>query len=86
MEDNKPPNLTLHRKGTRYLSFKIGDWMSGLKSYRATIDGKFILMNQDHKKQKIWTDTKYTGEWKGEFKLVLVDNAGNETVYKRNLQ
>ena len=86
LEDNKPPNLTLHRKGTRYLSFKIGDWMSGLKSYRATIDGKFILMNQDHKKQKIWTDTKYTGEWKGEFKLVLVDNAGNETVYKRNLQ
>lgn len=85
LEDSKPPSVQLYRKGTRYLSFKIWEGMSGLASFKATIDGRFILMNYDHKQAKIWTDTYYLGEWKGEFKLVVKDNAGNETVYTRNL-
>ena len=84
-EDTKPPSVQLHRRGTRYLSFKIWEGMSGIKSFKATIDGKFILMNYDHKQNKIWTDTHYSGSWEGEFKLVVTDNANNEAVYTRKL-
>ena len=84
-EDTKAPTVKVHKKGKRYLSFKMWEDMSGIKSFKATIDGKFILMNYDHKQAKIWTDTHYKGDWKGEFKLVVIDNANNQTVYTQNL-
>jgi hypothetical protein len=85
LEDNKPPSIQLHRKGTRYMSFKIYDGLSGLKSFKATVNGKFILMNYDHKQNLIWTDSYFDGNWQGEFKLVVTDNANNEAVFTRML-
>lgn len=66
------------------IRFTIGDNLSGLASFRATIDGKWVLMQYDPKKKTIWyTFDSRVG--KGDHKLVLkvTDKCGNERVYEK---
>jgi hypothetical protein len=61
------------------LKVKIKDSKSGIKNYRASIDGKWILMELNHKKGILtydFTDKKLVGS-KHIFKLVVSDNVGN---------
>ncbi|WP_205618013.1 M23 family metallopeptidase [Tenacibaculum ovolyticum] len=61
------------------LKVKIKDSKSGIKNYRASIDGKWILMELNHKKGILtydFTDKKLVGS-KHLFKLVVSDNVGN---------
>lgn len=67
--------------------FKIQDDLSGISSYRATIDGQWLLMYYDAKTATIWSERLNKDElMKGEFKLVVVDEAGNRAVYTNNLK
>ncbi|MEX2235637.1 MAG: M23 family metallopeptidase [Cyclobacteriaceae bacterium] len=67
--------------------FKIDDDLSGISSYRATIDGQWLLMYYDSKSSTIWSERLNKDElMKGEFKLVLVDQAGNRAVYTNQLK
>jgi len=68
------------------LTLKIEDKMSGLKEFRATVDGKWVLMNYDYKKNLLWSE-KLNPEipFSGDFVLTVTDNAGNSSVYKTNL-
>lgn len=61
------------------LKVKIADKGSGIKDYRATINGKWILMEYNHKRGILtydFSDKKLTGS-KHIFKLVVSDNVGN---------
>lgn len=61
------------------LKVKIKDKESGIKNYRATIDGEWILMEYNHKKGILtydFNDKKLVGS-KHLFKLVVSDNVGN---------
>lgn len=61
------------------LKVKISDIGSGIKDYRATIDGKWILMEYNHKKNILtynFSDKKLVGS-KHIFKIVVSDNVGN---------
>ncbi|WP_299443546.1 M23 family metallopeptidase [uncultured Aquimarina sp.] len=68
----------------QFLKIKIDDADSGIKSYRATINGKFILMEYDYKTgmlvynfdDKIITDTE------NKFKLIVLDKVGNNTTFE----
>ena len=68
----------------------ISDKGSGIKSYRATLDGEWILMEYDLKKKKLvynFSDKKLVGS-KHSFKIVVSDNVGNTntlsaTFYKK---
>ena len=61
------------------LKVKISDIGSGIKNWRATIDGKWILMQYNHKKKILthnFSDKKLVGS-KHIFKIVVSDNVGN---------
>jgi hypothetical protein len=66
-----------------FLTIKISDIQSGIKSYKAFIDDEWILMEYDVKKKKLsynFNDKKLVGS-KHIFKLVVSDNVGNTNTY-----
>jgi len=68
----------------RTIRIKIGDNLSGIRSYRGTIDGKWILMEYDAKNSMLtylFDDEKVD---KGEhiFKLIVKDNRWNSSKYE----
>ncbi|MAC96591.1 MAG: peptidase M23 [Flavobacteriales bacterium] len=65
------------------ISIKIQDNLSGINSYRAEIDGKWVLMEYDYKKDMLYYffDEKVK-EGKHNFKLVVTDGVNNKTVYE----
>lgn len=68
----------------KYLTVKIQDDFSGIKSYRGEIDGKWIRMEYDAKNSMLkynFSDLKLIGK-KHTFTLVVKDNVGNSTIYK----
>lgn len=65
------------------LIVKIKDDKSGINYYRATINGKWILMEYESKKGTLtynFSDHK-TKSGKQNLKIVVLDNAGNKTIY-----
>ncbi|APZ47094.1 peptidase M23 [Polaribacter reichenbachii] len=81
----KPKIKLLYFKDQQWISsaktlkVKISDIGSGIKNWRATIDGKWILMQYNHKKRILtynFSDKKLVGS-KHIFKLVVSDNVGN---------
>lgn len=66
----------------RFLKIKIHDDLSGIKSYKATIDGKWILTEYEYKKNLLtydFSDRKLEGS-QHLLKVEVTDNAGNTTV------
>lgn len=66
-------------ESSKTLNARISDVGSGIKDWRATIDGEWILMQYNHKKGILtynFSDKKLVGN-KHIFKLVVQDNVGN---------
>jgi hypothetical protein len=64
---------------SKTLKVKISDADSGINSWRATIDGKWILMQYNHKKKVLtynFNDKKMFGS-KHLFEIIVSDNVGN---------
>lgn len=65
------------------ITLKMTDNLSGIDSYRGTVDGKWVLMEYDAKNDKLsyFFDRKVSA---GDhtFKLVVKDEVGNKTVYE----
>ncbi|WP_255554343.1 MULTISPECIES: M23 family metallopeptidase [unclassified Tenacibaculum] len=84
--DTEKPTIKLYNfndkqwiSKNKTLKVKIKDSDSGIKNYRATIDGSWVLMEYNHKKGILtydFTDKKLVGS-KHLFKLVVSDNVGN---------
>jgi hypothetical protein len=66
--------------------FNIYDNLSGIKDIEATINGEWILMVWDKKQHLIYADPwPWQKPLKGEFQLVVKDNSGNTSIFKRTL-
>ncbi|QOD61542.1 M23 family metallopeptidase [Polaribacter haliotis] len=86
LSDTKKPTINLlYFKDKEWISshktlkVKIADIGSGIKNFSATIDGKWILMEYNHKKGILtynFNDKKLVGS-KHIFKIVVSDNVGN---------
>jgi murein DD-endopeptidase MepM/ murein hydrolase activator NlpD len=65
------------------ISIKIKDELSGIESFRAEVDGQWILMEYDYKKDMLYYyfDEKVS-PGKHEFKLTLKDAVGNQSIYQ----
>ena len=84
--DTKKPSIQLYNfkdkqwlTKNKTLKIKIKDTETGIKNYRATIDGNWVLMEYNHKKGILtydFNDKKLVGS-KHLFKLVVSDNVGN---------
>ena len=66
---------------SKTLKVKIIDIDSGIKNWQATLDGEWVLMHYNHKKNTLrykFSDNKLAGS-KHIFKIVVSDNVGNTT-------
>lgn len=68
----------------RYLKIQIEDKESGVSNFRATINGKWVLMEYDYKTKLLQYDfnDKMTNETKNNLKLIVTDNVGNSTTFE----
>ena len=68
----------------RFLKLKIDDKETGIKSYRATVNGTFILMEYDYKKKTLIHDfnDKAIIDTKNNLKVIVTDNVGNSTTFE----
>ena len=75
------PGKVLNTQTTIKVTIK--DKHSGIKSYRGEIDGKWILMDYDYKRNLLRFDIeKNISKGKHTFTLKVIDNLGNPTEYK----
>ena len=90
MRDTEKPKIyhPNFKKGSwmtnyKFLTIKISDALSGIKSFDAYIDGEWILMEYDLKRKQLsydFRDKKLVGS-KHIFKLVVSDHVGNTKIY-----
>ncbi|MEM6718196.1 MAG: M23 family metallopeptidase [Bacteroidota bacterium] len=67
----------------KYLKVKVSDDVSGIRSFRGSINGKWILFEYDPKKGMLtydFSDINFT-EAKHNLKLIVTDNVGNNTTF-----
>jgi hypothetical protein len=84
--DTIPPVIIPYSWSPNNLKIKIFDEHSGIKSYRATLDGSFLLMKYDSKKDILIGIPKIENTpIKGEFKLEIEDNSGNKNQIEQKL-
>lgn len=82
-----PLNLTEGKSmtGVARIIFKISDNLSGIRSFRGTIDGKWVLMEFDAKSGTLWhTFDERTPPGTHAFQLELSDMKQNLTTFKAN--
>ena len=68
----------------RYLKVKIEDELSGISKYRATVNGKWILMEYDYKTNTLVHDfnDNIVKDTKNELKIIVTDNVGNSSTFE----
>jgi hypothetical protein len=68
--------------GIPKINFKISDNLSGIKTFRATIDGRWVLMEYDAKRATLWhTFDEGIVAGKHQFQLVVSDMKQNVKVF-----
>ena len=68
----------------KFLSLKINDDFSGIKKYRGSINGEWVLFEYEPKKKMLTYDfsDKYFENVKHKLKLEVEDNVGNKKIYQ----
>ncbi len=86
LDDTTPPTITPVVVNNHVARLKIHDDLSGISSYRATINDQWLLMYYDAKTATIWSERfDKSVLMKGEFKMVVIDQAGNRSEYTTQL-
>jgi hypothetical protein len=86
LRDTIPPVITRISITNTSARLKIKDGLSGISYFEATIGGQWLLMVYDYKtgiiRSERLDDKKLLS---GDFELKVVDNAGNERIYKQKI-
>lgn len=86
LTDTKKPTINPIKVNKNQLRFVIKDDLSGIKDYRLTIDGQWVLMKYDYKRKLLWSEKKNKKiPFAGNVKLVIRDNAGNSKIFTSTL-
>lgn len=86
LKDEKKPRIRLISSKNNRVTFRIKDDLSGIKSFKAKINGEWLLMHYEPKKDLIWSERlNKNKDLIGEFELIVSDNADNKSVYKLKL-
>lgn len=89
--DTKPPKIeAVDLKEGKWISdyktlqFKISDQDTGIKSYRGTLNGKFILFEYEYKKNLLTYnfDDGISVSGENTLQLIVTDNVGNSSTFK----
>ncbi|MBF4983504.1 M23 family metallopeptidase [Nonlabens mediterrranea] len=89
-DDKKPSIKPINFKNKQWISknktlrLSIADKESGIDGYRATVNGKFILMEYDYKTGIIKHDfsDNVVIDSENHLKVIVTDNAGNSTTFE----
>ena len=86
LQDSVPPTVTKVYCNNSSVRFRMRDGLSGIAYFEANINGKWLLMNYDYKTGIIQSDRLDKSQpLKGDFELKVVDNAGNEKIFKQKI-
>lgn len=86
LEDTNAPSIRKMAVNGAAARFKIHDDLSGIAYYEANINGEWLLMNYDYKTNMIWAERQNSKvPLKGDLSVKVVDNAGNENIYKEKI-
>ncbi len=86
LHDSVPPVITPRTVNRDNLNFRINDKFSGIKSFRGEINGEFVLMEFEPKRNLIWSKKLDSNiPFDGEFILEVIDNSNNISIYKTTL-
>ncbi len=86
LKDATPPTISRIRCTPLMAQFRIRDNLSGISYFEATVDGEWLLMHYDYKTGILYSEKlDRTKPLKGDFVLKVVDNAGNEKVFKQKI-
>ena len=87
LRDSLPPEIDPLRISNSMASFRIRDNLSGIKDFSATINGNWLLMNFDPKKDLIWSERQNENiPLKGELYVSVTDNCGNTAEYRTKIE
>lgn len=83
LTDTIPPKIKPLRIKQDKISFHIEDELSGIRDYEVRMNGNWLLMNYDAKRDYIWSDPlDQNKNIAGELILTVEDNAGNINIFK----
>lgn len=86
LKDTIPPTIQVIYVNNQAVRIKVRDNLSGISNFEATVNGKWLLLNYDAKSDAIMSERLSNDELlKGDFELIVTDNAGNKKVYKRKI-
>lgn len=82
IEDLDKPSITALTLNQNSLRFRVSDKLSGVASINCYVNGEWVLMNYDYKRNLIWSEKKDKSvKFTGEVKLVVRDNVNNEETF-----
>ncbi len=84
--DTTPPSVNLVEHSRRQIRAYISDGMSGIDSFRALVNGEWVLMNYEYKTRYIWSEKLDESQpFEGELVLEVKDKAGNSTILRTEI-
>jgi len=85
--DSVPPYIRQNKITSNSISVTIGDKKSGIRSYKAKLNGKWLLMKYDYKRKRLVTDTLDPNiPFTGELIVEVSDNTGNKTSFNTKIE
>jgi hypothetical protein len=86
LKDTVPPTITPVSITSNVARLRIKDNLSGISYFEANINGEWVLMVYDYKTGYIKSEKLDKAiPMKGDFTMKVVDNAGNENIYKQKI-
>jgi hypothetical protein len=86
LTDTIPPKASIIRKNPEEFSMRIGDNLSGVKSFKAYLNNEYVLTEYDAKQSKLWSiKTDSAQKFYGDLRLELEDNQGNRIRFETKI-
>lgn len=86
LTDTIPPRAVIVRKNPDEFSMRIGDNLSGIKSFKAFVNNSFVLTEYDAKQAKLWSVKSDSAQkFYGDLRLELEDNQGNRIRFETKI-
>jgi Peptidase family M23 len=86
LTDIESPTIQLVTRNSKYIKLKIGDNLSGIKNWNASLDGNYLLMSYRYQTGILESILQNENNLlKGLFKIEVEDNVGNKKTYSIQL-
>jgi hypothetical protein len=85
LTDSIAPSIAVLSISNQSVRFRIRDNLSGIATFEATINGKWLLMNYDSKTNIITSERLTNEPLRGVLELIVTDNAGNKKIFTHKI-